>query len=64
MRTTQITLPNDPPLAEEVLLNFSEEAVKTCLYLIDQVGFLFYLIDNMTYTILELIMHILKYAFA
>lgn len=39
MRDTQIVLPNDPPLSEELLLNFSEEAVRTCLYLIDQVGF-------------------------
>lgn len=38
MRTSQITLPNGPPLSEETLATFSEQAVNTCLYLIDQVG--------------------------
>lgn len=37
MRSTQIQLPNEPPIAEDILINFSEEAVKICLYLIDQV---------------------------
>lgn len=37
MRQTQVTLSNDPPLSEQLLCDFSEEAVKTCLYLIDQV---------------------------
>lgn len=38
MRTTQIVLPNDPPLSEQLLYDFSEEAVRTSLYLIDQVN--------------------------
>lgn len=37
MRDTQIVLPNDPPLSEQLLNDFSEEAVRTSLYLIDQV---------------------------
>lgn len=37
MRSTQITLPNDPPLSEQLLSSFSEEAVRTSLYLMDQV---------------------------
>lgn len=37
MRSTQIVLPNDPPLSEQLLYDFSEEAVRTSLYLIDQV---------------------------
>lgn len=38
MRSSQIVLPNDPPLSEQLLYDFSEEAVRTSLYLIDQVS--------------------------
>lgn len=37
MRSTATVLPNRAPLSEELLSNFGEEAVRTSLYLIDQV---------------------------
>lgn len=37
MSKTVVQLPNDPPLCQVMLTNFSEEAVETCLFLIDQV---------------------------
>lgn len=37
MRNTAHVLPNQPPLSEQLLSDFAEEAVRTSLYLIDQV---------------------------
>lgn len=37
MRSTAHVLPNHPPLSEQLLSDFAEEAVRTSLYLIDQV---------------------------
>lgn len=37
MRNTVTVLPNQPPLSEQLLSDFGEEAVRTSLYLIDQV---------------------------
>lgn len=38
MRNTITVLPNHPPLSEQLLSDFGEEAVRTSLYLIDQVS--------------------------
>ncbi|KAG4070284.1 hypothetical protein HA402_009847 [Bradysia odoriphaga] len=37
MAKTVVHLPNDPPLCSRMLTRFSDEAVQTCLFLIDQV---------------------------
>lgn len=37
MRSTAHVLPNQPPLSEQLLSDFAEEAVRTSLYLVDQV---------------------------